>query len=59
MSDTELEQLLAAASKIPMTAADREAQRRSFAYGNTKTENDRITKATVDRAAEHLKSTGA
>lgn len=42
-----------------MTAADREAQRRSFAYGNTKTENDRITKAMVDRAAEHLKSAGA
>jgi hypothetical protein len=37
-----------------MTADEREQQRRSFAYGNTKIENDRITKATIDRAARDL-----
>jgi hypothetical protein len=34
--------------------ADREAQRRSFAYGNTHIENERITRATIDQAAEAL-----
>lgn len=30
---------------------EHEAQRRSFAYGNTKLANDAITRATVDQAA--------
>jgi hypothetical protein len=37
-----------------MTTAEREQQRRSFAYGNAKIENDRITKETIARAAEDL-----
>jgi hypothetical protein len=37
-----------------MTDTDREAQRRSFAYGNTKIENDLITPETVDKAAQEL-----
>jgi hypothetical protein len=34
-----------------MTQAEREAQRRSFAYGNTHFENSLITREMVDRAA--------
>jgi hypothetical protein len=50
----ELKELLAAASKADLTSDDKEAQRRSFAYGNTKIENDRITRELVDREAERL-----
>lgn len=35
-----------------MTPAEREAQRRSFAYGNTKLSNDAVTRALVDEAAD-------
>ena len=37
-----------------MTEAQREAQRRSFVYGNTKIENDRITRELVDEQADLL-----
>jgi len=52
----ELEALLAAARGREVTPAEQEAQRRSFAYGNTHFENERITRDTVDRAAEELKA---
>jgi len=51
----ELENLLAAAKKHPLTPAEKEEQRRSFAYGNTKIENARITREMVDKEAERLK----
>lgn len=35
-----------------MTREQKEEQRRSFAYGNSKIENDRITRRTIDREAE-------
>jgi hypothetical protein len=54
MSD-ELKKLIEAAKKVQITAPDAERQRRSFAYGNTKFENIRITRVTVDIAAEELK----
>lgn len=41
---------------VRMTEADREEQRRTFAYGNTHIENERITRETVDAQAEALKS---
>jgi hypothetical protein len=53
MSD-ELKKLLEAAAKVQMTGRDLEEQRRSFAYGNTKIENDRITRETIDQAAAEL-----
>ena len=52
----ELEKLLDMARRVQMTPEQAEEQRRSFAYGNTKIENDSITRATVDRAAETLKN---
>ncbi len=55
MSDKDLEELVRQAKEWPVTDSDREEQRRSFAYGNTHFENERITRDTVDRAAESLK----
>jgi hypothetical protein len=49
-----LEILLDVARTTRMTTDEREQQRRSFAYGNTKIENERITKATIDQAAKAL-----
>ena len=49
-----LEDLLEAAKKVVPTAEEKEQQRRSFAYGNTKIENSRITREMVDRAADAL-----
>jgi hypothetical protein len=58
MSD-ELKKLLDVARSLPFSAAEREEQRRSFAYGNAKIENPRITRATVDEQAEKLKARAA
>jgi hypothetical protein len=46
--------LLEASQKGQMPKDEREAQRRSFAYGNTHFENELITREMVDRAAEKL-----
>jgi hypothetical protein len=52
----ELQKLLEAAKLHKFTPADREEHRRSFAYGNTKIENSRITREMIDREAENLRS---
>jgi hypothetical protein len=49
-----LNALLKEARSIPMTSAEREEQRRSFVYGNTAFENERITRELVDRIADNL-----
>ena len=49
-----LDDLVEAGRKVQMTEQDQEAQRRSFVYGNTKIENDVITRETVDKAAREL-----
>ena len=51
----ELQVLINAARKVAMSPEDQEEQRRSFAYGNSKIENDRITRRTIDEQAELLK----
>jgi hypothetical protein len=51
---TNLQKLIDAARGKPFSQEDREAQRRSFAYGNTHIENPRITRKTVDEQAELL-----
>jgi len=51
----ELARLLEMAKRAEMTPEQVEEQRRSFAYGNTKIENQDITRETVDRAAESIK----
>lgn len=50
----DLKYLVEEAKKAKMTAAEKEQQRRSFAYGNTHIENADITRKTVDDAAELL-----
>jgi hypothetical protein len=50
----ELNRLLEQALRIGMTPAEQKEQRRSFAYGNTKIENDLVTREMIDEAAERL-----
>ena len=50
----ELKELLDATKNVETSPKEKEDQRRSFAYGNTKIENDRITRELVDREAERL-----
>jgi len=52
--DERFEKLLEAAKRIKLSPEDLEEQRRSFAYGNTKIENDMITREMIDDAAEKL-----
>jgi hypothetical protein len=50
----DLKKLLDLAKRVTMTPNDQERQRRSFAYGNTKIENDRITREMIDQEANAL-----
>ena len=50
----ELKRLIEAARNVPMSPAQKEQQRRSFAYGNTAFENPQITREMIDREAEKL-----
>ena len=54
----ELDELIERTRNIQMTASQAAEQRRSFAYGNTRIENDRITReliADVDRKLNEKK----
>jgi hypothetical protein len=53
----DLQQLIESSRMREFSPSEREEQRRSFAYGNTRIENSRITRSTVDRQAELLKGT--
>jgi len=53
MSD-DLKKLIEAARTRTISADELQAQRRSFAYGNTKIENDRVTREMVDAQDEIL-----
>ena len=50
--DKSLSELLEWSKKIEMTPQQQEQQRRSFAYGNAKIENDRITREMINSEAE-------
>ena len=54
MSDRNLKLLMDRARCIEMTPTDKEAQRRSFAYGNANIENSAVTREVVDKAAAEL-----
>ncbi len=49
-----LKSLLKRARSAQMSSEEKEEQRRSFAYGNSKIENERITRETVDQEADRL-----
>lgn len=53
MSET-LQKLIDASRDRVMSDAEKEAQRRSFAYGNAHIENERVTREMVDQAAEKI-----
>lgn len=48
----ELEELLEAAKHYQLTTAEREAQRRSFAFGNANIENSHVTRERPHRALQ-------
>jgi hypothetical protein len=52
----DLEKLLELARHKPVSAEEREAQRRSFAFGNTTISDARVTRETIDKAADELES---
>ena len=54
MSRSDLDEIILRAKSVKMTPGQEEAQRRSFAYGNTNIENENITRHTIDEAAEAL-----
>jgi hypothetical protein len=51
-----LEELVIRARKITMTQAQLRKQRRSFAYGNTHIENERITREMVAEADQKIET---
>ncbi len=51
---TDLDTLLEMARKVTVSAEQREEQRRSFAFGNAHIENDRITRQSIDEAADMI-----
>ena len=54
MASESLDRLIEAARKIEMSDAEREEQRRSFAFGNANIENPRVTRELVDRVADRM-----
>ena len=50
----ELQQLIARARGVRMTSEEAVKQRRSFAYGNSKIENARISRRSINEAATAL-----
>ena len=55
MPEPDLDALIEAARKHVTTPEEREAQIRSFAYGNVRLANDRTTREDVERAMEKLR----
>ena len=51
---TDLEKLLELARHKPVSAEEREAQRRSFAFGNARLSDSRITRDSIEKAALDL-----
>lgn len=52
----ELQALIESARVRPFPAEEREAQRRSFAYGNCKISNDLVTREMIAEADERIKA---
>lgn len=54
--NTSLSQLIEMAKAVPVSADQREAQRRSFVYGNTAFENKDVTEEMVAESAKAVPS---
>jgi len=59
MSENEFQVLLEHAKRVQMSPEQKEAQRRSFAFGNANIENEAVTREMVDEAAEKIQSSEA
>jgi hypothetical protein len=59
MKDNDLQRLIEKSRSVKMTPSEIEQQRRSFAFGNTNIENDRVTRRVIDEQAEKLGSAKA
>ncbi len=55
---SDLQFLVEKAKSVKMTDEEKEEQRRSFAYGSAKIENDDITRQIIDEAASRLDRPG-
>jgi hypothetical protein len=53
-AEPSLDELLEWAKTYQPTEAEREAHRRSFAYGNVHLANPRVTREDIDKAADQL-----
>ena len=51
----DLLKLVERARRVTLSDRDKEEQRRGFAYGNLRLEDDRVTRTHIDRAAESLR----
>jgi len=51
--------LIEKSKDVRMTPSEVEEQRRSFAFGNTNIENERVTRSVVDEQAEKLRGHSA
>jgi hypothetical protein len=56
MTEQAFEDLVRRARSLKMTASEKEAQRRSFAFGNANIENEAVTREVVERVADELAS---
>lgn len=54
-----LQELIEKSRSVQMSELDEEQQRRSFAYGSAKIENNDITRELIDQAATKLKLASA
>lgn len=51
---TDLEKLLELARQKPVSNEEREAQRQSFAFGNARISDSRVTRDSIQKAAREL-----
>jgi hypothetical protein len=51
MRNHEFDKMISRARSVLMTTTERETQRRSFAYGNSKIDNDHITREMINHEA--------
>ena len=56
MTNNSLSRLVELARAVRLDDTQKDEQRRSFVYGNTAMENDRITRAMVDVASKSVKA---
>lgn len=54
--EEKIQKISKTANQVVMNEKEQEAQRRSFAFGNAKIENEFVTKEMIDKVAKELTS---